>query len=143
MLHADVDLRLDEAGAEATLRRSTAELEPLVVEVELRLQALSDALREREAPLIEQQAQALHQAMATALQRFIQAAHHGVVPDALRLRLSRAGAQLARQREALSRATSALDRAIDALMPGTAQDGQVYTASGLSTPRPALGGFNA
>ena len=143
MLHAEVDLRLDEASAEATLRRSSAELEPLVIEVELRLLALSEALREREASIIEQQAQALHQAMAAALQRFIQAAHHGVVPDALRLRLSRAGAQLARHREALSRATSALDRAIDVLMPGAAQDGQVYTASGMSAPRPALGGLNA
>ena len=147
MLHADVDLRLDEPGAEATLRRSTVELEPLVAEVELRLMALGDALREREAAAIEQQAQALHQAMATALQRFIHAAHHGVVPEALRLRLSRTGAQLARQREALSRATSALDRAIDVLMPGASQDAQVYTASGMSPSRQGLGlgqgGLNA
>ncbi len=143
MSHAEVDLRLDEAGAEATLRRSSAELEPLVIEVELRLQALAEALREREAAAIEQQAQALHQAMATALQRFIHAAHHGVVPDPLRLRLSRAGAQLARHREALSRATSALDRAIDVLMPGATLDGQVYTASGMATPRQVLGGLNA
>ena len=138
MPHDDVDLRLDEPGAEATLRRSAAELEPLVAELELRLMALHDALREREAQAIEQQAQALHQALATAVQRFVHAAQHGVVPEALRQRLSGASAQLARQRETLARATSALDRAIDVLMPGAAPAGQVYTASGTTRPMQML-----
>jgi hypothetical protein len=60
------------------------------------------------------------------------------------IRLARASAQLARQREALSRATAALDRAIDVLMPGAAAPvSRVYNANGLSTPLRSSTNLNA
>jgi exonuclease VII large subunit len=120
-----------------------AHLEPLVANVERRLGALADSLRERDVQAIEQQAQELHRALACAVESFMQAARNGGVPETMRLRLARASAQLARQREALSRATAALDRAIDVLMPGAAPAGRIYTASGLSTPLRSGGSLNA
>ena len=120
------------------------DLEPLVVHVEQRLGALADSLRERDVQAIELQAQELHRALARAVESFMHAARHGGVPEAMRLRLARASAQLARQREALSRATAALDRAIDVLMPGSAEPvGRVYTASGLSAPLRSSTNLNA
>ncbi len=121
-----------------------AHLEPLVANVEQRLGALADSLRERDVQAVELQAQELHRALAEAVESFAQAARKGGVPEAMRLRLARASGQLARQREALSRATAALDRAIDVLMPGAAPAGRVYTASGLSAPLlRSSGNFNA
>ena len=108
------------------------ELEPLVANVEQRLGALTDSLRERDIPAIEQQAHELHRALACAVERFMHRARHGGVPEPMRLRLSHASAQLARQREAMARATAALDRAIDVLMPGAVPNSKVYTASGLT-----------
>ena len=108
------------------------ELESLVANVEQRLGALTDSLRERDIPAIEQQAHELHRALARAVERFMHRARHGGVPEPMRLRLSHASAQLARQREAMARATAALDRAIDVLMPGAVPNSKVYTASGLT-----------
>lgn len=137
----DVDVRLDPLPGPDAL---TADLEPLVAHVEQRLGALADSLRERDVQAIELQAQELHRALARAVESFIHAARHGGVPEAMRLRLARASAQLARQREALSRATAALDRAIDVLMPGSAAPaGRVYTASGLSAPLRSSTNLNA
>jgi len=110
------------------------ELEPLVASVEQRLGALTDCLRERDIPAIEQQAQELHRALARAVESFMHRARHGGVPEPMRLRLSHASAQLARQREAMARATAALDRAIDVLMPGAVPNGRVYSANGLTQP---------
>ena len=112
-----------------------AELEPLVAQVEQRLGALTDSLRERDIPAIEQQAQELHRALARAVETFVHRARHGGVPEPMRLRLSHASAQLARQREAMARATAALDRAIDVLMPGDLPNGKVYSANGLTQPQ--------
>lgn len=137
----DVDVRLDPPPGPDAL---TADLEPLVAHVEQRLGALADSLRERDVQAIELQAQELHRALARAVESFMHAARHGGVPEAMRLRLARASAQLARQREALSRATAALDRAIDVLMPGAAAPaGRVYTASGLSAPLRGSTNLNA
>ena len=111
-----------------------AELEPLVASVEQRLGALTDSLRERDIPAIEQQAQELHRALARAVESFMHVARHGGVPEPMRLRLSHASAQLARQREAMARATAALDRAIEVLMPGDRPNGRVYSAKGLTQP---------
>ena len=127
----DVDVRLDPAPLSDS---QAIDLEPLVALVEQRLGALADALRERDVQAIELQAQELHRALAHAVESFMRAARNGGVPEAMRLRLAHASAQMARQREALSRATAALDRAIDVLMPGAAPAGRVYTASGLSAP---------
>jgi exonuclease VII large subunit len=135
-----VDLPLE---PEVPARDAHAELEPLVAHVEQRLGALAESLRERDVQAVELQAQELHRALARAVESFMQAARNGGVPEAMRLRLARASAQLARQREALSRATAALDRAIDVLMPDAAPAGRVYTASGLSTPLRSGGGYNA
>lgn len=119
------------------------DLEPLVVHVELRLVALADSLRERDVKAIEQQAQELHRALARAVECFMHAARHGGVPEPMRLRLARASAQLARQRESLARATAALDRAIDVLMPGASPAGKVYSASGLAEPLHRGGSYSA
>ncbi len=137
----DVDVRLDQPAGPDGL---TQTLEPLVAHVEQRLGALADSLRERDVQAIELQAQELHRALALAVQSFMHAARHGGVPEAMRLRLARASAQLAQQREALSRATAALDRAIDVLLPGTAAPAdRVYNASGLSKPLRGSTNLNA
>ncbi|MDT7836198.1 hypothetical protein [Aquabacterium sp. OR-4] len=107
-----------------------ADLDLLVTAVEQRLGALTDALRDRNAPSIELHATELHRDLARAVEAFMHAARHGGVPDPMRLRLATAGAQVARQREALARATAALDRAIDVLMPAPAGQASVYGASG-------------
>ena len=136
MPHDAVDLPL-EAGPE---------LEPLVLAVEQGLLALHNALRERDATAIEQQAAALHRALAAAVQACVQAAQLGGLPDALRRRLSRASAQLARQRESLWRATAALDRAIDVLMPGgpgIAPGNHFYQADGTARPLRRPGSLSA
>jgi len=119
------------------------DLEPLVAQVETRLRTLADSLRERDVQAIEQQAQELHRALARAVECFMHAARHGGVPEPMRLRLARASAQLARQREALGRATAALDRAIDVLMPNASPAGKVYTASGLAEPLYHGGSYSA
>ncbi len=129
---ADVDLRLEPAVLPGAGVATGADLELLVAAVEQRLAALADALRERDTTAIELQAQALHAALASAVNSFIFAARHGGVPEAMRMRLAHASAQLARQRELLSRATAALDRAIDVLMPGATPAARVYTARGLN-----------
>lgn len=123
-------------ASSAGLPRTTGPnpLEPLLADVEHRLGALADAMRQRDIPDIELQADALHLALAHAVDSFVHATHHGGVPEPMRLRLSRAGSQLARHREALSRATAALDRAIDVLMPGAAPAGRVYLANGMTQP---------
>ena len=130
-------------AAPAGLCAAGSDLEPLVADVELRLVALADSLRERDVHLIEQQAHELHHALARAVECFMHAARHGGVPEPRRLRLARASAQLARQREALGRATAALDRAIDVLMPGASPLGKVYTASGLAEPLHRGGSYSA
>ena len=135
-----VDLRLD---APAGSPESADHLEPLVVDVEQRLAALADSLREPDVLAIEQQSNELHRALARAVETFMHAARHGGVPDPMRRRLARASAQLARQREALARATAALDRAIDVLMPGAAPAGKVYSASGLTEPVYRGGAYTA
>jgi hypothetical protein len=113
------------------------ELEAALAAVELRLSGLSDALRDRNADAIEQQATELHQSLAAAVNRFAQAARQGGVPPALRQRLAQASGQVAAQRESLARATAALDRAIDVLMPGTAVT-SIYAAGG-SAERSSFG----
>jgi hypothetical protein len=119
---------------------STAtELEGTLAVLEANLLGLSDSLRERDAAAMEAQAEQLHQALATAVNRFAQAARSGGVPPALRTRLARAGSQVAAQREALARATAALDRAIDVLLPGL-NAGPVYGAGGLAD-RPVRSGL--
>ena len=112
--------------------RSALHLEPLLADVEQRLGALADAIRQRDIPSIEGQADALHRALVQAVESFVQASRNGGVPEPMRLRLGHASGQLARHREALSRATAALDRAIDVLMPGTAPTGRVYLANGMT-----------
>jgi len=107
------------------------QLETSVQAVELRLLALADALRERDAVEVERHADGLHLALARAVTVCMHAARHGGVPEPVRLRLASAGAQVARQREALARATAALDRAIDILMPTHSPAGKVYGANGL------------
>ena len=140
MPHPSADLR---PAAPAGLPAAGEGLEPLVADVELRLVALADSLRERDVQLIEQQAHELHRALARAVECFMHAARHGGVPEPMRLRLARASAQLARQREALGRATAALDRAIEVLMPGASPAGKVYTASGLAEPLHRGGSYSA
>jgi hypothetical protein len=109
----------------------TSELEAAVANVERGLASLGESLRSRDAPAVEQHANELHRALASAVQRFMHAARHGGVPEPMRRRLARASAQVASQRETLARATAALDRAIDVLMPETAPGTGLYGARGL------------
>ena len=85
--------------------------------VELRLAALGNALRSRDAAGIDLHASELHKALASAVNHFSDAARNGPVSPALRDRLVQAGGQVAAQRESLARATAALDRAMDVLLP--------------------------
>lgn len=135
MRHDAVDLPLDAGPG--------PELEPLVLAVEQGLLGLGNSLRERDVLAIEQQASALHRALAIAVQACVQAARLGKLPDPLRTRLARASAQLARQRETLWRATAALDRAIDVLMPGALPGGHTYQANGLTQPLRRPGALSA
>lgn len=111
-----------------------AELEPPLSALEESLAALGQALCSNDAQAIEQQAGALHQALARAVAQFAQAARAGSVPPALRQRLAQAGGRVAAQREALARATASLDRAIDVLLPPEHIAHGFYSAAG-STPR--------
>lgn len=121
------------ATPEQTAVRDTAELGTAVRDVEQCVVALADAMRLREPGAIEQSAGDLHQTLADAVQRFRAAARQGPVPEPLRQRLARAGADMASQRESLARATAALDRAIDVLLPDAAPGGNaaLYRADGL------------
>jgi hypothetical protein len=110
-------------------------LEPLLNRVEQRLAALGEALRQRDAQAIEDEATGLHRALADAVHRFASAARNGGVAPELRHRLAHAGAQVAAQRESLARATAALDRAIDVLMPGNAPQGVYSAQGGAERPR--------
>jgi hypothetical protein len=112
-------------------------LEDALGAVELRLTALGDALRERDAVAIDRHASELHRALARAVEHFTRAARSGAVPPVLRRRLASAGGQVAAQRESLARATAALDRAIDVLMPRDAPG--LYSSIG-GQDRGLLGG---
>jgi hypothetical protein len=117
------------AGAAAVVDPTTS-LEPLLAQVEQRLAALGEALRQHNAEAIESEAAGLHRALAEAVHRFAVAARRGGVAPELRQRLAQASAQVAAQRESLARATAALDRAIDVLMPGHSPGGSTYSAAG-------------
>lgn len=114
---------------DADVGASTDELEPPLAALEERLGALSSALRQRDAGLIEVEAAALHRALASAVDGFGRAAHRGTIPHPLRRRLMAATGQVAAQREVLARATASLDRAIDVLLPGAGA--AVYAADGV------------
>lgn len=126
MLHSSAEL--------AAIRAETGagdDLETAVTLLEQRLAALSASLRLRDIPAIEDDANQLHRALARAVEAFTHRARQGGVPAPMRLRLARASAQVAQQRDALARATAALDRAIDVLLPpSTGAVGAMYSASG-------------
>jgi len=108
-----------------------AELEIPLLAVEAGLTALGEALRAHDSAAIEQRANALHRALAQAVDRFKRAAAlGGEVPPALRRRLASASGQVAAQRESLARATAALDRAIDVLLPS--DPASLYGAQGAA-----------
>lgn len=106
------------------------QLEPVVQAVEARLQALGQALLQRDSAAVEQCATDLHRALTDAVEAFRQAARSGPVTPALRRRLMSATGEVAAQRESLARATAALDRAMDVLMPR--QQEVVYGNQGAS-----------
>ena len=111
--------------------RTDSTLEPLIVAIEQQLQALGAALRDGNAPAIENHSRELQRSLAAAVQRFTRlAGQPGGIPPALRQRLIAAGGLVAAQRENLARATAALDRAIDVLMPAPAP-AQVYSGAGV------------
>jgi len=92
-------------------------LEDRLSAVELRLAALGNALRSRDAAGIDLHASELHKALASAVNHFSDAARSGPISPVLRDRLAHASGQVAAQRESLARATAALDRAMDVLLP--------------------------
>ncbi|MBS0437524.1 MAG: hypothetical protein JSR75_21990 [Proteobacteria bacterium] len=123
--------------ADALQAPTDTRLDAALAAVEDRLAALGEALRERDSVAIEQQADALHRTLTTAVDQFAQAAKRGPVSPALRQRLARTSGLVAAQRESLSRATAALDRAMDVLLPRDAAS--VYSPLG-NAERPARGG---
>ncbi|MEF7613676.1 hypothetical protein V4F39_07110 [Aquincola sp. MAHUQ-54] len=108
------------------------DLEVALAAVERHLTSLGQALHDSNASAIELQASELHRSLATAVNRFAQAARQGGVPPALRERLAQASGRVAAQRESLARATAALDRAIDTLMPGQGNNASLYGANGAA-----------
>jgi hypothetical protein len=110
-------------------------LEHSLAAIEERLTALGAALRDRDERAVESHAHELHRALASAIQRFSQAARQpgGVAPQ-LRQRLMVASGQVAAQRESLARATAALDRAIDVLMPPPVPAAAYGAHGGLARP---------
>lgn len=126
-----------QGGPQPAAGHAPDELETSLLAVEAGLTRLADALRAHDSNAIEQHAQALHRALAQAVERFKQAAHGGRVPPSLRRRLASASGEVAAQRESLARATAALDRAIDVLLPR--DSGSVYSSWG-ATERSLLGG---
>ena len=122
----------------AAATAASPELEQPLLEVEACLQRLGAALTGRETQSIEQQAAALHRALAQAVEAFRLAALQGTVPAPLRNRLVMASGQMAAQRTVLTRANVSLDRAIDVLMP--TEVGDVYGASGKAARRSRSGG---
>lgn len=128
----------------ASASSKSQDLEVALAAVELHLSSLGQALQDSNASAIEVQATELHRSLATAVNRFAQAARQGGVPPALRQRLAQASGRVAAQRESLARATAALDRAIDALMPGqiTASNG-LYGAGGTADRGPSSGVIQA
>jgi len=112
-----------------------ATLEDAITAIEQRLAALGLALRDRDSHAVESHSHELHRALASAIQRFSQAAREpGGVSPALRHRLVMAGGQVAAQRESLARATAALDRAIDVLMPAPSAPAAYAAHGGLQRP---------
>lgn len=114
------------------------ELEAPLLNIEQCLAELGEALRRGDGEAIELHAGGLQRALASAVERFAEAARSGSVPLVLRQRLASASGQVAAQRESLARATAALDRAIDVLMPH--EKGSVYSARG-TTERNRRGGM--
>jgi hypothetical protein len=107
----------------------TSELERPLMAVEAQLDALALGLQRQDSAAIDRAAQALHMALAAAVEHFARAARQGSIPAGLRRRLAVASGQVAAQREALARATASLDRAIDALLPRPLAGG-IYSAAG-------------
>ncbi|WP_372525098.1 hypothetical protein [Piscinibacter sp.] len=116
-------------------------LEDTLAAVELRLSALGEALRARDAEAIDHHSTELHVALAHAVEHFTRAARHGAVPPLLRRRLASASGQVAAQRESLARATAALDRAIEVLMPREAP--ALYSSLGAADRGPRGGSVQA
>lgn len=128
MVHPTVEIATPESVAAGSTAADDAPLEPMLVAVEQGLDALGVALRDADSLGIARHADALHGALAAAVEGYRCAARSARVPAALRHRLALAGAKVAAQREALARATAALDRAIDTLMPQSG--GALYSPLG-------------
>jgi hypothetical protein len=122
---------------------ASATLEHAIAAIEMRLEALGAALRERDAAAIETSALALQRALASAVHRFNHSARSliGVAPQ-LRHRLAAVSAQVAAQRESLVRATAAIERAVDVLMP-SADVPSPYAATGGNARSPRTGSLTA
>jgi hypothetical protein len=121
----------------ATSRHPEHTLPPLLSELEAALSLVQQALSQRDVVQLEQQAALVQRLLADALN---EARHPGSpLPQSLRERLARAGAQMAAQRVHLARATAALDRAIDVLMPSELTG--LYGQSGRALRQRSSGDF--
>lgn len=115
---------------------ASPELEATLLAIEACLASLGEALRTRDSTAIEGHASSLHRALATAVDRFTNAARAGQVSPAMRKRLAQASGQVAAQRESLARATAALDRAIDVLLPRDGGSPRLYGPTGSADRGP-------
>lgn len=113
---------------------SESTLAPLVQALEATLAQAQQALTQRDALLLEEQASRVQSLMAQALQL----ARGAPLEAVLRQRLARCGAQMAAQRQALFRASTALDRAMEVLMP--AEPTGLYGETGRALRQRSRGG---
>ena len=121
----------------ATSRHPEETLPPLLTELEAALSLVQQALSQRDAVQLEQQAAQVQRLLAEAL---TEARHPGrALPLPLRERLAQASAQMAAQRVHLARATASLDRAIEVLMPSEPMG--LYGQSGKSLRQRSSGDF--
>lgn len=106
--------------AEPAQTVNPALLAELLSTVEASLQALSQAVRNRDADQVAELAQDVHHALAPVVDHFGRAARQGLLPPALKQRLIRVGREVAGQRLAIAPQQMALDRALALLMPAEA-----------------------
>lgn len=106
--------------AEPAQTVNPALLAELLSTVETSLQALGEAVRNRDTDLVAEHAQEVHRALAPVVDQFGRAARQGLLPPALKQRLVRVGREVAGQRLAIAPQQMALDRALALLMPAEA-----------------------
>ncbi len=97
-----------------------SEADSALLKLEQKLQLVSAALREADAPALEAAVLQLQAELLRLAQRLNAPGRRGrVLPADLRQRLVQASAEVTAQREALARASATMNRAMQVLMPAS------------------------